>query len=418
MSTCEQRSNALTPISPSADSGPRGRNVVLYVGGFGLPDWTASAHRCLGNAKLLRSIGYEVVIMGKLSAEKPAHQSDTMKWIEGFRCYEIRAPFRERRFRNYVYSRDSVEAVAREIGVECIHSLIAYNYPATALSQLILFCEQHGIRPVVECADWYGWEGNAIISNVQRIVGAFFRSRVLARRAGNVIVVSRYLLKYYEGRNVLVLPFVVDARERKWLESTSRQQRGDVRRLVYAGSPGMGLRKDKLNFLIESLANLGQQGFRFHLDVVGISEDQYLKAVPRHRDYLTQLSGSVEFHGRVPHLTALRLQQEADFAVFFRYPDRLANVGFPTKFVEATSCGIPTITNPTSDIADYLVDGINGLLARSHAQDDIERCLKRALEISEPELAAMRSRLQENPFHYERWRERVSRFMGERGTCR
>jgi glycosyltransferase involved in cell wall biosynthesis len=410
MSTCEQ-SVAMAPASPATESRPEGRNVVLYVGGFGLPDWTASAHRCLGNAKLLRSIGYEVVIMGKLSAERTSPGSEPMKWIEGFPCYEIRAPFPDRRFRNYVYSADSVEAVAREIGTERIHSLIAYNYPATALSQLIRLCERYGIRPVVECADWYGWEGKAIISNVQRLIGAFFRSRVLAPRAGNVILVSRYLVKYYEGRNVLVLPFVVDARERKWFEAPSRQQRAGVRRLVYAGSPGLGLRKDKLNFLIESLANLAQQGFRFHLDVVGISEDQYLDAVPRHRGYLRQLAGSVVFHGRVPHLTAIELQHAADFAVFFRYPDRVANVGFPTKFVEATSCGIPTITNPTSDIADYLVDGINGLLARSHSQDDIERCLRRALEISEPELAAMRSRLRENPFHYERWQERARRFM-------
>ena len=387
------------------------RNVVLYVGGFGLPDWTASAHRCFGNAKLLRSIGFDVVIMGKLSAEAPTLADDMHRVIHGFRCHDIRAPFPGRTFRTYVYSADSVRAVIDELGPQRIHSLIAYNYPATALSRLIRLCERHGIRPVVECADWYGWEGKAIVSNVQRQVGAFVRSRVLAPRAGNVILVSRHLLKYYDGSNVLVLPFVVDASDQKWSEAAVSLPKDGIRRLVYAGSPGLGLRKDKINYLIESLAALKQEGFQFRLDVVGLSRPQYLEAAPGHHQHLERLRDSVVFHGRVPHSEALELQRRADFAVFFRRPDRVANVGFPTKYVEATSCGIPTITNPTSDIGQYLHDGINGLLARSHAQRDIEESLRRAMLLSDAELAAMKGRLTDNPFHYERWQDHARRFM-------
>ena len=36
--------------------------------------------------------------------------------------------------------------------------------------------------------------------------------------------------------------------------------------------------------------------------------------------------------------------------------------GFPTKFVESISCGVPVIMNDTSDIRQYLSDGKNGIL--------------------------------------------------------
>ena len=46
------------------------RDTVLYVGGFGLPDRTASALRALCNAAVLRAAGYRVVIAGKFEQIK------------------------------------------------------------------------------------------------------------------------------------------------------------------------------------------------------------------------------------------------------------------------------------------------------------------------------------------------------------
>lgn len=412
---CMSRMKApLEGLSTSRESAGRDedrRRVVLYVGGFGLPDRTASAQRCLGNAKLLRSIGFEVVIMGKLEDPSATEGDRSSGHIDGFRCIDIREPIPGRKFPTYVYSAASVMAVLDQIGPQRVHSLIAYNYPATALAQLIGICRKHRIRPVVECADWYAWEGRAIVSNVQRVLGAFVRTRVLAPAAGNIILVSRYLLKYYGGHNVLVLPFVVDPSDAKWSAKPELRARDGIRRLVYAGSPGMGLRKDKINYLVASLASLRREGHFFHVDVVGLSKAQYLDAVPAHEALLGELGNAVVFHGWVPHRAAIALQRAADFSVFFRDPDRMTSVGFPTKFVEATSCGTPTITNPTSDISDFLVDGVTGVLARSHAQADIEDALRRALRLPDAEVAAMKERLAENPFHYGRWQDAARAFM-------
>lgn len=401
------------PAVARGSSGARAqrRDSVIYVGGFGLPDRTASAQRCLGNARLLRSVGFEVTIVGKLSPELSAEGMRAPAIVDGFTCYDIRAPLPGRKFKTYVHSAEPIEAVIEAVGSDRVHSVIAYNYPAVGLSRLIDCCKRRGIPTVVECTEWYGWEGRDPLRNMQRIMGSFWRARVLASRAGNVIVASKYLLKHYEGKNVLVLPFVVDANEDKWARKDSEPCVAS-RRLVYAGSPGLGLRKDKINYLMEALATLRAEGLAFHLDVVGLTREQYIEAIPAHKGLVEGiLAGSVQFHGRVPHAKAIAVQRAADYSVFFRDPDRMSHVGFPTKYVEAVACGIPCITNPTSDIPCYLTDGVNGFLARSHRRSDIAVALRRALKISDEDLAAMKVRLVDNPFHVDRWEVEARRFM-------
>ena len=36
---------------------------IIYIGGFELPDKNAAAHRVLGNAKILRELGYKVILI-------------------------------------------------------------------------------------------------------------------------------------------------------------------------------------------------------------------------------------------------------------------------------------------------------------------------------------------------------------------
>lgn len=48
--------------------------------------------------------------------------------------------------------------------------------------------------------------------------------------------------------------------------------------------------------------------------------------------------------------------------------------GFPTKFVESITAGTPVLTNQTSDLADYLVEGEIGFWL----VDDIADSLKKS----------------------------------------
>ncbi|PCI05315.1 MAG: hypothetical protein COB78_01520 [Hyphomicrobiales bacterium] len=128
--------------------------IVLVVG-CSLPDRMASATRGIGLEKLFQSIGFDVVIVGKLENGLCHERGASGAIIEGGRCFDIRKPF-------------------------------------------------------------LGWEGRKVIRNLLRILGTQLRMCVLTRWVGNVIFTLRYLCNLVTARNEIILPWVIDAIDLKW----------------------------------------------------------------------------------------------------------------------------------------------------------------------------------------------------------
>ncbi len=119
----------------------------------------------------------------------------------------------------------------------------------------------------------------------------------------------------------------------------------------------------------------------------------------------------------MPHERALAELAGADFSVFFRPDNRVSQVGFPTKYVEAACCGIPTVTNRTSDLGRYLRDGDNGFLAATADPDAVLESLRKAVTLGAAELEAMKVRVRaDNPFHYAHWTPAMAAFMQRLGA--
>jgi glycosyltransferase involved in cell wall biosynthesis len=234
--------------------------------------------------------------------------------------------------------------------------------------------------------------------------------KVVAPRARNIISATDWLAARYKDANVLALPFVVDATHEKW--QTAPVPVGAARRFVYAGSPGVGLFKDYVNFAVAAFAGLAGEGRAFEFHVVGLTLEQYLSSRPQDRALVARMGERIKFLGRLPHTRAIQEQRAADFAVFFRPDNRVSRVGFPTKFVEAVSCGLPVVTNRTSDLGRYLTDGRDGFMAETADFESVRTTLSKAVALPAEELATMKARVRaENPFHYEAWQTRMTRFM-------
>jgi len=102
----------------------------------------------------------------------------------------------------------------------------------------------------------------------------------------------------------------------------------------------------------------------------------------------------------------------ADFSVFFRRRNRVSEVGFPTKYAEATTCGIPVITNSSSDLAEYLRDGVNGILVEEATARAIESALRRAATMGRLEVEGMKEAMRsDKAFCIDAWQERMAAFM-------
>lgn len=387
------------------DGAKRLSPVILYVGGFVLPDRSASAQRARENANLLRSIGYEVVILGKLPGG--AHEAQ----IDGFRCLDIQSPIEGREFRPYPLDAASVIAAAESIARDRVTAIIAYNHPAPALAGLIRYGRKTGIPIVTEVTDWHGFDGPNLYVKLQKWWWSERLLHVLAPRSGNVICTSRTLARKYSACNVMTLPFAIDAAAPKWSPPLLARDRS-VRRFVYAGKPGTAVRKDRLDRIVAAFAAVHARGGGFELVMVGLTMAQFIEQLPGLAPEIARMGSSIRFLGRVPHHDALREVASADFAVLLRLPTKANEIGFPTKIVEAFGCGTPPVVNATSDIGLYVRDGVNGILVKGTDTAQLAEAIERALALDTEQLERMRQSCRsDNPFHFTNFQESARKFF-------
>lgn len=387
--------------------------TVILVGGYGLPDLTASATRAVGMARLYRSIGLDPVIMGKITPDEPPSAGPTETVVDGIRCIDVRRPMPGRSFGRYDVSSDTVASVVAAVGARNIRAVILYNYPAIGAFRILQAMKRLKVPVVIEMADFYGWEGPKVLRNLYRLFESVLKKDVICRLADNAIGVSDWSVARLPARNTAKLTWVVDATATKWTPVPPRLARSDGRRrFLYAGSPGLGMVKDRLPVAMEGFHSLAASGVGFEFRVVGITRDQYLADRPDHAPLLDQLGDSLTFLGRIPHAEALGELRSTDYSLFFRRDDRIANTGFPTKYVEAASLGIPVVTNPTSDIALYLIDGQNGFLAPDLSAPAIAETLRRAATLDDAALLAMKAVCAaSNPFDMPHWQAPARAFL-------
>ena len=390
------------------------RDTVLYVGGFGLPDRSASALRALGNAAALREAGFRVVIAGKFQNIPDAGEQPVL--VHGIDCYDIRQPFLTSERVDYTVSAANVRALAEKIGLGRVLAIMAYNYPGFGLSRLVSLGKSQGIPVINESTEWYGWEGFRPVTNLRRILESWWRNNRLVEQAENFVCATRWSRDRHPDANALVLPFVLDPTWECWqVPPESGWAAGSEGiRLVYSGSPGLGMHKDRLPLIVESLDRIDPEGESFRFAVVGITRSDYLQTVPQHADLLARQQSSIRFMGRMSHRESVSVLKAADFSVFVRDDNRVSRVGFPTKYAEAATCGIPVLTNRSSDIGEYLVDGDNGILITDCSRVAIDAGLRRALLMPREKVDAMRQRMRDRrPFTPATWAPRIKEFMSQ-----
>jgi glycosyltransferase involved in cell wall biosynthesis len=353
-----------------------GDGVILYVGGFELPDKNAAAHRVLSNAKILKELGKKIVFAGvDKTLKSGSNVLSTFTDVQGFDTYFVPYPNGTKEFaKNMVDIKQYIKICETLKNVEMI---ICYNFPSIALNKLRKYCHKNGMKCIADVTEWYSGAGRNLPVKIVKGFDTWYRMKVVQKKLDGLIVISRYLEKYYKNcRNTVYVPTLVDSNEEKW--QVEYQKSDSVLKLVYAGTPG---RKDRIDKLIEALQFVKRDCF---LDVIGITKEQYLDMYPKHKDFLNGCK-SISFHGRLSHLEALDYVKHANYSCFFREDNRVSKAGFPTKFAEAITCGTPVITNKTSNLDEYVHNSKNGILLDSIQVEKIVSVLQNAPLIFEVE---------------------------------
>jgi glycosyltransferase involved in cell wall biosynthesis len=389
------------------------RNVIIYAGGFKLPDGNASAQRVLVNAKLLRDLGYTVVMVGKHHnpTKEPSDARVTRFEVEGFDCFNIEQPTADRKYPAYARSGDTVLSAIDQIGRDRVFAIMAYNYPLGGLQALLAYARSNGIVPIVDTTEWYGFDGGFTPRNLKRFLQHEYRMRVVQKQVGNLSCGSRFLQNYYRSYNTMVLPNCVDMAAPKWTSPLPSFEKSS-RRFVYAGSPGVGMSKEYVHWVVDSFAACKQEGLPFELRIVGLTAENLTKAFPEYKAKIAALGDQVTFLGRVPHQQAINEIRMADFFVFLRPNTRVNQAGCPTKLAEAFGGGVPTITNDSGDVGVYLTNDKHGYLLPNPDRTELIAAIKKAIALPDEQLETMKAACKaDNPFRYQLYTKRTQEFL-------
>ena len=340
-----------------------------------MPDKNAAAHRVLNNAKIFRELGYHVVFCGVdhdiIENAKEIGKIDTFDNIPA------------------AYPRTNIEWVKQQADFshmkrtleryDDVKYVAAYNMHALPFAKLIRYAKKNHIKVFADVTEWYENTFSLKPTKLIRWLDTNIVMRYLTKKVDGVIAISSYLKNYYQKhvKNIIVVPPLVDVSEPIW--HTDRGEKFNCLEFVYSGTIGRKDEKDKIGMIVDGFGKLPREK-KFMFTVIGISEDQFLKMYPELERTLKKLQGKIRFCGRISHAESISALKQADYAIIIRNRSRKNMAGFPTKFVEAVTCGINIIANEFSDIGEYFPKDEKNYLIKDCTSDCLQKVFNDVIE--------------------------------------
>lgn len=371
------------------------KGTIIYYGGFSLPDKSASANRVVSNGKIFASLGYKTVFIG--AARNGEHFDGLRKVEECSDMFEISPPKSTLQWLLHMVSVEHIEAVAAQYGDVC--RIILYNVPMFTLLRAKKIFSKKNIKVCYDCTEWTKDTDGSLPKRLFKAFDEFFISNFAHKVADGMIAISSMMQKKYSSsKKLLILPPLVDTNDKIWHQAPENS--GDVFEFCFAGIPDG--KKESLDKVVQAFLSLGKENVR--LRIIGITEADFREIYP---DFsLPQKTESkIIFTGRLSHAETIKHVLGCDCYVFIRRSDKRNNAGFPTKFAESFTCGVPIITTDVSDVGRYIKSSGRGSLLEN----------MNSKSISEAMLFQIKNKKQtkslDNTFHYENYVQQAQAWL-------
>jgi glycosyltransferase involved in cell wall biosynthesis len=362
------------------------RPIIVYFGGFALPNRNAACHRAYANAKLIGQFGIDTRIVGFEPADSTAvrrmaptkggigllalpTKSGKLPIVSSFRLNPGPA----------IHYLKCLGKRRRIAGVIC------YNYPSIAQAGLQAYCRLNGIRYISDVTEWNSGGGLGAARLLLKSVDNSVRIRILNWMGDGIITTAPFVTAYYGkfGNSAGELPTLFD-KTTLVTRPHSQPPPGAPVRVMFVG-PGFDVQipkaepkhlKERIDLIVRLAAAAIDSGRDFYLDVFGLTREQFSRHFPDDASIADHCHDRIAFHGRVSHETILEALLRADFSIILRDNKRANNAGFPTKFAESLTAGTPVIIDRIESLAAYhqhphviLIDRTNPVaMARSLLQ--------------------------------------------------
>ena len=362
--------------------------LILYIGNFGEPESDAAGKRVYGNALILESLGYDVLLLGKTDF---GFYGKTKKYTDHISFCSFPKHWRGS-YSKYI---KDVRATLKSMSDKPL-CIIRYGTPSVCFfnKKLLKLAHRLSIKIVSDVADWLYADSNNPLFTIVKNFDVYMNNAVYGKRSDGVIAISSYLANYYEkkGKSVVTIPPIVS-------QYNANTAKNDKICFVYGGFPfRLGQRvkdvhktKERLDLAVEAFCKVRDRGYsNFAFKIYGITKEQYLMAFPSHKVLLDRADETIEFFGAKPMSDVQKAVSNADFTVVLREVNRATAAGFSTKVAESMSCGTPVVTTRTSDLQDYIKDGENGFFVQIEDMNLLVEQLMNIINADCDKIAAMK----------------------------
>lgn len=393
---------------------------IVYVGSYNFPLGDAVAKRVFGIGKVLTSAGYKVSFIGENAAVENGTISDDRQY-EGFRYCLLHKPTSSKEHYQYKEDIKRVEKKLKKWMVEGEIAAVFFCGTKCALfaDQLVKMCKKMNIPTIADSMDWLEIHTGNVLFDLIKQADITYELCHVNKKADGVLAISRYLSNYYSkrGRNTIVIP-PISPYERSALNTRVNEKVT----LIYAGIPcrlGKPLKnrsdaKDRLDIAIDLAYEAFLAGCSFIFRIYGLTKEQYCVTFPEQQKIIRDMdaTGIVKFMGYARENIVREAVRSADFTILLREKNRTSEAGFPTKISESITLGTPVITTETSDVANYLKDGIDGFFLNIA---DLYVAKNKFIEIlqleAEKRMSMQRNVINNKAFEFTTYVERLKTFL-------
>lgn len=350
-------------------------NILIITSGY-FPEGDAGAVRLLMIAKTLQCCGYSVTVLCRGSVGNGT--------IDGIEYISFRTGKGDRigKILEYCAFPNKVKQYINT-HMKSISGIYIYNAHESVFRFCERICESNSIKLYHDCVEWYSPEEYKLGKLDPSYISKNRINEKVINSSFKIIAISEYLRNYFTTKGIesIRVPIQCDSEKRK----ECKTKRNDKFLTVfYAGAPA---KKDLVGNLFEAVLMLDEfERKRLIITIVGVNKEYLINISGIKGEIIDACGDVVKLCGRVPRSEVLKLMEEADFAFLARDAKlRYAKAGFPSKVVEALANATPMLCNISSDLGDYLVDGMNAIIAKDHTPQSICDALRRALQLTSDE---------------------------------
>ena len=336
--------------------------TVIYYGGFALPDKSASANRVVSNGKLFSALGYRTVFLGVSDED-----DFKIKKIGESMFVLPRAKSSKEWFKRMTDVSNTENIIKENPDTKAV---ILYNSPFLTLLRFKGFLKKKNIRLIYDCTEWTGDTDGSYLKKAFKKIDGFFIRNFAGRVSDKMIVISSMMEKKYKNHVPCVrIPPLVDISDSVWHQKKENDENKFV--FCFAGVPDG--KKESLDAVVKAFSAVKNESVI--LRIVGVTREQFVKLYPK-----IEINNNVIFEGFVSHAQAVKFILSCDCYIFIRESDRRNNAGFPTKFAESFTAGVPVITTDVSDVREYIEKSGNGTVLPSTDEKEIAEAMRKQIE--------------------------------------